>query len=90
MMVTILSASISGIVSAFAKPLVMGTYSRTNRYDVGALSNGILAGLVAITGVCDRCEPWASVAIGAIGAVVYVLACRLTSKMGVDDPVEAS
>ena len=90
MMVTILSASTSGIVSAFAKPLVMQTFSKTNRYDVGALSNGILAGLVAITGVCDRCEPWASVAIGAIGGIVYVLACRFSAKIGVDDPVEAS
>lgn len=77
MMVTILSAVAGGLVAAFLKPIVMRTYSKRNRYDVAALSNGILAGLVAITGVCDRCEPWSAFVIGLIGGLVYTLACRL-------------
>ena len=77
MMVTILSAVTSGLVAAFLKPFVMKTYSKKNRYDVGALSNGLLAGLVAITGVCDRCEPYSACIIGLCGGIVYVLACKL-------------
>lgn len=90
MMVTILSGATGGLVAAFLKPLVMGTYSKKNRYDVGALSNGLLAGLVAVTGVCDSCEPWSAFLIGAIGGVVYTLSCKLNAALNVDDPIEAS
>jgi len=90
MMVTIISAASSGIVATFLKPIVMRTYSRRSRYDVGALCNGILAGLVAITGVCDRCEPWSACIIGVLGGVFYVLACKLNRLIGIDDPIEAS
>lgn len=90
MMVTILSAVTGGLVAAFLKPLVMRTYSKKNRYDVGALSNGILAGLVAITGVCDRVEPWNAFIIGLFGGVFYTLACALEKMINVDDPIEAS
>ena len=90
MMVTILSAVTGGLVAAFFKPLVMRTYSKRQRYDVGALSNGILAGLVSITGVCDRCEPWSAFLIGLLGGIFYTLACLLERGIGVDDPIEAS
>ena len=53
-MITMLSGYTAGLVSKFLKPFVMGTYSHSSRYDVGALANGILVGLVAVTGVCDR------------------------------------
>ena len=68
----------------------MGTYSKTHRYDVGALTNGILAGLVSITGTCDSCEPWSAVLIGFIGSIIYTCACKLWLKLGIDDPIEAS
>ena len=90
MMCTILSGSTGGIFSAFLKPLVMGTYSQYQRYDVGALSNGIISGLVSISGVCDRCEPWSAFLIGLIGSVVYTFACKAMKSAGVDDPVEAT
>lgn len=89
-MCTIISGATGGLASAFLKPLVMGTYSRTRRYDVSALCNGVLAGLVSITGVCDHCEPWSAFFIGLIGSLQYCLACKLWKKLGVDDPIEAS
>ena len=89
-MVTILSGCTAGLVAAFLKPFVMGTFSKRHRYDVGALANGILAGLVSITGVCDRCEPWSAFLIGLLGGVFYTLACRLCQRLGVDDPIEAA
>ena len=90
MMNTIISGSSGGLSSAYLKPLIMGTYSRTHRYDVGALTNGLLAGLVSVSGVCDRCDPWAAFFIGLIGSVFYSCACKLWSRIGVDDPIEAS
>lgn len=53
MMNTFISATISGIVVVYVKPHVMGTYSHVSRYDVGACTNGILVGLVGVTGCCD-------------------------------------
>ena len=90
MMNTLISGSVGGLISSFLKPLIMGTYSPAKRYDVGALTNGILAGLVSITGACDRTHPWSACLIGVIGAVFYSLACKLTNKLGVDDPIEAT
>ena len=90
MMNTLIAGSTGGLVSSFLKPFIMGTYSSSNRYDVGALTNGILAGLVSITGACDRTQPWSAFLIGIVGAVFYALACKLTNHIGVDDPIEAT
>ena len=51
--------------------------------------NGILAGLVSITGCCNVVQPWASIIIGVIGSCVYSCACRLTEYLEIDDPLEA-
>ena len=90
MMVTILSGTTGGLVATFIKPLIMGTMTKQNRYDVGATTNGLLAGLVAITGVCDRVDPWAAVLIGIISSFVYSGSCRLLKKLNIDDPIEAA
>ena len=86
---SVIGGSSGGIVAVFLKPHVMGTYSFVNRYDTVALCSGILVGLVSITGCCDRVEPWAAFAVGAIGAVFYVFGCKVLDWLSVDDPVEA-
>lgn len=88
--VTILSGAAGGLSAAFLKTRVMGSYSEKNRYDVGSLCNGILAGLVSITGVCDRVDPWAAFLIGLLGGIIYVLSCKLLDILNIDDPIEAS
>jgi len=50
---------------------------------------GILAGLVSITAGCGNVHPWASVVIGSVGGVLYVLAADTLVKYKVDDPVQA-
>lgn len=87
---TIISGAAGGIIATFTKPWIMGSYSSRNRYDISALANGLLAGLVAITGVCDRVDPWAAFIIGIIGGIVYSCACKLCEIATVDDPIEAS
>ena len=64
--------------------------TKKGAYDVGSLANGLLAGLVAITGVCDAVEPWGALIIGFIGGIVYSLSCKLCEILTVDDPIEAS
>ena len=85
--VTLLSSAFGGIVSAFFKPIIMGTYSRSRRYDVNALANGMLAGCVSVTGVCDRCEPWSAFLIGVIGGMIYDFSCKIWARLDVDDPI---
>lgn len=58
-------------------------------WDVTLFMNGILAGLVSITGGCHVFEPWAAIAVGCIGGWVFPLASRLLTKMRIDDPLEA-
>lgn len=90
MMVTIVSGTTGGALSTFLKPVIMGERNKHNKYDVGATTNGILAGLVAVTGVCDRVEPWGAFIIGLISAFVYCSSCRLLRVLNIDDPIEAS
>lgn len=49
---TILSGAAGGLVATVLKPIIMGTYSKTRRYDIAALSNGVLGGLVSVTASC--------------------------------------
>lgn len=59
-------------------------------YNFAAITNGILAGLVSITGSSDRVYPWSAFLIGIIGAFVYIGACRLMAWLEIDDPLEAA
>lgn len=87
---TILAGAAAGIVATVMKPHVMGTYSKRNRYDLGALCNGILGGLVSVTAACFNVQPWAAFVIGIIGGICYSYACKMLDVLGVDDPVEAT
>jgi len=90
MMNTIIAGSAGGFFSVYLKHPLAGTWDGKQRYDVGALCNGILIGLVSITAGCNNVEPWAALIIGALASVVYGLAIRLMRKLKIDDPVEAS
>lgn len=65
-------------------------YAFTKHLDVGPMCNGILAGLVSITGNCVVIEPWAAALIGAIGAAIYYGFSALLKKLKIDDPLDAS
>jgi Amt family ammonium transporter len=90
MMNTVISGATSGIFSVILKPRIMKTHSHLAKYDIGALCNGILCGLVSVTGVCDRTEPWAALIIGAVASLVYSFAAKLIDVLKIDDPIEAS
>merc|ERR1711879_565604 len=64
-------------------------YGLAKTFDVGRLTNGILAGLVAITAGCSNVDNWAAVLIGLIGAGFYYGASQLMRKLKVDDPLDA-
>lgn len=65
-------------------------YALTKSLDVGPMCNGILAGLVSVTGNCVVVEPWAAAIIGLIGGFVFYGSSALLKKLKIDDPLDAS
>ncbi|MUT64826.1 ammonium transporter [Paenibacillus sp. NEAU-GSW1] len=57
--------------------------------DIGAMLNGALAGLVAITASCAFVESWAAIVIGVVAGIVVVLSMQFFEKMRIDDPIYA-
>eukprot|EP01083_Nonionella_stella_P292050 993501_1 len=54
-----------------------------------SLLNNLLAGLVAITGMCHTCSPIEAIFIGAFASVVYFTMSHITrNKWGLDDPLQ--
>lgn len=70
------------------KPLVLRNITRSTKYDVLTLCNGILIGLVSIAGVADRVQNWGAVLIGSIAAVFYVCGGLYLEFWRIDDPLE--
>ena len=74
---TTLSAAFGGMVT------VLATKKLDHIWDLGALCNGILAGLVSITAGCATVLPWHAMLIGIIGGLVYLGGSRLELKFKV-------
>ena len=90
MMNTFLAASTGGLFSVFFKNRITCSHTSTNKYDLGAICNGILCGLVSITGPCHNVTPFSALVIGIIGATVYSFSTKLLYKLKIDDPIEAT
>ena len=67
--VTTTLAAATGGITVVALDKLLG--SKT--WDVSAVCNGILGGLVSITAGCSTVYPWAAVLIGFLGGFVYPL-----------------
>ena len=84
-----ISSSFSGLTCFILKTLVMKSYTRrSSKYDCLTLCNGILIGMVAISGVVDHVENWGAVLIGSISAVFYVGGILFLEFYRIDDPLE--
>jgi Amt family ammonium transporter len=63
---------------------------RSGHWNVSALCNGILAGLVSITAGCAFVPTWASVLIGALGGLLYSASSyAVLHWLEIDDAVDA-
>mmetsp|Transcript_27827 Transcript_27827/g.79934 ORF Transcript_27827/g.79934 Transcript_27827/m.79934 type:complete len:685 (-) Transcript_27827:36-2090(-) len=84
-MVTVITASsATGVVAVWSL-----TVSRGRRLDILALSNSLLAGLVASTGGADVIDPPAAVAVGVVSTFVYYGAVEMRRYLRIDDVVDA-
>jgi Amt family ammonium transporter len=80
---TLLAAAAGGLATTIV------IWAKTGKPDLAMIGNGVLAGLVAITGPCGAVTPVMSVIIGAIGGVIVVFSVLFFDKIKVDDPVGA-
>jgi len=68
---------------------VAWAFFKTKKWDLGLSLNGLLAGLVAITCPCYWVSPTMSLVIGAVAAVIMIVAVDLTEWFRIDDPCGA-
>jgi Amt family ammonium transporter len=83
--VTTTLAAASGGLTAMAL-----NYKSDKIWDLIAVCNGALAGLVSITAGCSTTEPWAALLCGALGAVCIKYSGDLLLRLKIDDPLEAA
>ena len=80
---TTLAPAAGGITTLLIKKALTG------QFELGAVCNGILGGLVSITAGCSVVHPYAAIIIGMLGGFVYVGASSLLVKLHIDDPLDA-
>jgi Amt family ammonium transporter len=64
-------------------------YFRIKKWDAAAITNGFLAGLVAITCPCYWVSPTGACILGAIAGVIVILGVDLLEYIRIDDPIGA-
>merc|ERR1719183_1888184 len=79
-------AAASGAISALTLRWLL---SPTDVFDITAVCNGALSGLVAITAGCSTVWPYAAVIIGFVGGLIYIGVSNLLLKLEIDDAVDA-
>jgi Amt family ammonium transporter len=80
---TTLAACAGGIVAVSIGYAMMGTW------DASYITNGFLAGLVAITASCYWVSPFGAVCVGAIAGGLVIGGAELLEHIRIDDPVGA-
>ena len=80
---TTLAACTGGLAAEFF------IYFRTKKWDCAIITNGFLAGLVAITCPCYWVSPTGACALGAVAGVLVVLGIDLLEFLRIDDPIGA-
>ena len=80
---TTLAASTGGLAAEFF------IFFRTGKWDAGAITNGFLAGLVAITCPCYWVSPTGACCLGAVAGVIVILGMDLLEFVRIDDPIGA-
>jgi Amt family ammonium transporter len=80
---TTLAACAAGLSAIFL------VYFRSGKWDAGSITNGFLAGLVAITCPCYWVSPLGAVILGGIAGIIAILVTDALEFLRIDDPIGA-
>jgi Amt family ammonium transporter len=80
---TTLAACTGGMAAEFF------IYLRIRKWDAAGMTNGFLAGLVAITCPCYWVSPTGACVLGAIAGIIVILGVDLLEFLRIDDPIGA-
>jgi Amt family ammonium transporter len=80
---TTLAACAGGLVA-----VIIG-YGMTKKWDAGLITNGFLAGLVAITCPCYWVSPTGSIILGGVAGGLVIVGIEILEWLRIDDPVGA-
>ncbi len=83
----IVNTALAASAGMLAAMLTLG--SKKMKPDPTLICNGMIAGLVAISGPCPFVDAWAAVLVGAVAGSVVVSSVLLLERLGMDDPVGA-
>ena len=88
---SILGPATAGMTCFFTRKYLSSSKKEVRgvKWDHMSILNGVLCGLVAITGNCAVISDWGAIAIGGIAPIFYALTLRLIEKLQIDDPSEA-
>jgi len=91
MVTTTIAAGTGAVSTLFLGALVSKRNPDTGGMvlSLGNATNGVLAGLVAITAPCSTCEPYGAFIIGFLAAPVYLGSTALLEYLAIDDVVNA-
>lgn len=64
-------------------------YFSDNEFSLVHLSNGLLTGLVAVTGAADDITTWAALIFGIFGGLTYAVIAKVLISVRIDDPIDA-
>ena len=86
---TTLAAGAGGLSALFINYLITRRLDGRGKYDLVSTMNGVLSGLVAVTGSCCLVAPFAAVIIGVIAGGIYLSASSFLVRNKLDDAVDA-
>jgi len=65
-------------------------YWENQKWNVPGICNGIIGGLVSVTGSCHVINSGAAIMIGVAGGFIYFWGSKLLVRLKIDDPLDAS
>eukprot|EP00347_Sterkiella_histriomuscorum_P006195 403353698 len=87
---TMISGSVSSLVVFFLQPYFMQKVQKIYNYNPVNIVNGLLGGLISITGSSNNVENYSAFIIGFLGGLFYILASYIWHRLKIDDPLHAS
>ena len=86
---TTLSASTAGVTALLTDLFLTERKTGEAIFNISYAMNGVISGLVAITGGCAVFCPWVSVIIGGVAGLNYLFTSKLLVRWCIDDAVDA-